>query len=223
MNPYFLLLYIATAMYRWLDFSNVLHLAMAFIKNVKLLGSLLVPDAKGTIEHLRDGILKINYVDPDNNANQGKGVASAYFLLPHAVPALNWTKVYAITIEQYNKGHQDRIDARIEVNRQQAEAENKSIDGVDPDLLADIAEAETHQAGLEVVSTRKPAKISLKGFDRTDVTDFIEKVAGPGKDFFGCPITPHQLNPDFRYLIFHFHRKTKTFSAQDSLATLSTK
>jgi hypothetical protein len=183
MNVYFLMLYVMTAVYRWLDFSNVLHLAMAFIKNMKLLGSLLLPDPKGTIEHQRGGILKVNYVDPEAKS-QGKK-SQLHFLLPYSVPALNWTKVYAITIEEYDKKHQEN-GARSEIGR------NQKVEAIDADLLADIAAAETHQGELTIVSTR-PAKVSLKEFEKIDVTDFIESVAGPGKDFFGCPITPHIL------------------------------
>jgi hypothetical protein len=210
MNPYFLLLYIFTALYRWLNFSNLLHLAMAFIKNVKLLGSLLLPDPKGTIEHQRGGILKVNYVDSEAKSQDKK--SQLHFLLPYSIPALGWTKVYAITIDEYDKKHQKKaIKTNIE--------KSQKVENVDADLLADIAEAETHQGELTVVSTR-PAKVSLKEFERIDVTDFIDSLAGPGKDFFGCPITPQQLNPDFKYLIFHFHRKSKTFAAGDSLANL---
>jgi hypothetical protein len=221
MNLYFLMLYIGTALYRWLDFSNVLHLVMAFIKNVKLLGSLLVPDPKGTIEHQRGGILKVNYVDPNTTADQKKTSAS-HFLLPYAIPALGWTKVHAITVEEFNRTRREQAATGQIVNTDpdQPRAPAKHLKPIDEDLLGDmLAVSQTSKVDREI-PVRGPKKVSLKGFEKLDVTEFIESLAGPGKDFFGCPIMPVQLNPDFKYLIFHFGRKSKTFSSMDSLASL---
>lgn len=240
MNPYFLLLYVATAIYQWLDISNFVHLIMSVVKNIKLVGSMLLPDPKGTIEHLRGGILKVNYVDP----HQSKGNKEpSYVLLPYSVPALSWTKVFAISNEQYEKGpisstkkEQAAIKEKLSPldNDQAVEFVKKSYEliseelndpsstyrtlkALDGDVLDDI-DAAAHET-----RHKKSTKVSLKHYEKTDVTEFIEMVAGPGKDFFGCRITPAQINQDYRYLIFHFHKRTSTFAANDDLSSLSRK
>lgn len=232
-----------TALYRWLDISNVIHFGLAIIKNIKLVGSMLLPDPKGTVEHLRGGILKVNYIDPQSMSTSN--VEKSYVLLPYSIPALSWTKVFAITNEQYERGSisqsikseekvrhiateklpadGDQIENFLEASQQMMEKHLEKEPGgyrqlmaTDTDLLDDILDA----SEVKTTKPKKPAKVSLKQFERTDVTEFIEMVAGPGKDFFGCHITPSKLNPDYRYLIFHFHKRTCTFAADDDLSAL---
>lgn len=235
MNPYFLLLYVMTAMYRWLDISNVIHFGIAAIKNIKLLGSMLLPDPKGTVEHLRGGILKVNYIDPQRIASSSG--EKSYVLLPYSIPALSWTKVFAITNEQYEKGEPtfkpthvateklsgNQIENFLQASHEMIEKHldkepggYRELRAIDTDLLDDILDVGETKAAVK----SKSAKISLKAFEKTDVTEFIEMVAGPGKDFFGSSITPAKLNPDYRYLIFHFHKRTITFAANDDLNRL---
>jgi len=54
------------------------------------------------------------------------------------------------------------------------------------------------------------------------ITEEIIRIAGPGKDFFNLPITPHMINKNYKSITFHYKRRSnnRKFSKDDVIAGL---
>ena len=58
-------------------------------------------------------------------------------------------------------------------------------------------------------------KFNYRNYVFTDVTDEIAELAGPGKDFYGSRLCPHNIDRDYGVLIFHYGRGLKIYHAED--------
>lgn len=236
MNALAVIALIAMMVYRYFDVPNLISIIISTVKYTRMGISLLMPPKKGSVEYLRGGLLKVNYTDP----NQKDGPGELSIILPYAVPAKHWDKVFVITVQSYqaylDKLREDRkreADAQEAIEKARANSPSIEKMEIDHDLasdLSDIAGVEVDPSSLAVprstrskptdhdeVADQKCLKHQLKECEKEDITQLMLSMAGPGKDFFGVELAISQVYPDAKALIFIFGKKSKTFVEGDAI------
>lgn len=190
MNPSFLILLIINNVVAFFDLAGMAKTFMWLVKNVRMVIGMFIPEKKGSLEVLRGGIVKINYVIPGS----GK---SGYFLLSSSQPPKLWERVSAILESDYQ--HVQSVLPKIE-----------------PPVVVDT-EARTVEDDIQEIAEIEPPKFNYRDYPLTDVTERILELSGPGKDFFSSPLTPQNIDHHYHCLIFHYGRGLKIFQASDPI------
>lgn len=192
MNPYMLFLYIASSVYYSLGLDTII----TAVKYIKMAGKMLSPDPKASIEKLRGNVIKVNLHGSDGDT---------FYLLPYSAKSKTWTRVEVVL----NCDVELDADRNLEAAFKQLESDD-NITVIDEDLNADI----------KSIETSKPLETNKRKYSKCpkhDVTNIMLSLSGPGKDFFGCPITPYHINRDYACLIFHYRKGKKLFESHDVL------
>jgi hypothetical protein len=203
MNPYFVMLVWFNMIRSWFNMSFLFTMSMSFLKNTRLVLSLLLPDPKGSVEHMRNNVVKVTYVDPTSEHGVRDKTAPRHYLLKYSNPPLTWTKMRIVTNTEF---------ARVE--QLQIEKMNAVIQKFDPSN----APSRTIEDDIEQLAgtpSSPPKKFNYRDYESIDVTEDILELAGPGKDFFGCPLTVHDLDIHWHTLIISYGKGLKIFHSTD--------
>lgn len=206
MNPYFVLLLWFQILSSWFDLAFIVRGFFRLTKNVRLILSLFIPEPKGTVDHLRGNVLRVNYVDP-------KGIQSkGYYLLSYSNPPLRWTKVRAITHEEYQRVEDQYLASQSSASSDSTVDQKK--DGIEIEKKEEKERTvEDDLADIEAIIT--PRKFNFRDYQHFDVTNDILAIAGPGKDFFGSRITVHDINRNWHTMIISYGKGLKLFHSKD--------
>ena len=194
MNELFVVIIILLLVYRYFNLGNTISAVLSTIKYVRMGISLLVPINKGSVTYLRGGFIQIKYTDP-NQFDDNEGVS---VLLPYAVPAKQWNKVFQITVESYEQYLSTRPSS---TDSNELNNDISSVAGEKVNVESDFED----KFGVNAV------KRQLKECEKQDITDKMLRMAGPGKDFFGIQYIVKELVPGSKGLIFLYGHKSKTF------------
>lgn len=124
MNPFFVCLLILIIAYRYFSFPNVVSIVLNFFKYTRMGLALMMPPKKGSVEYLRGGILKIAYLDPNQNDATGKvSDHDKYAFLTYSIPAKHWNKVLMVTDRSLATYQQ-----KLEEQSRQEEEDRKAIE-----------------------------------------------------------------------------------------------
>lgn len=242
MNPYFLLTYMMTFFLSGLDLTSFIRTAMSMVKYIRLFLSMLMPEPKGTLE-MKRGFVKISYF-----ADQGDGMKKYHLLLPTSGKPKTWSKVEAVTRDDYLQSLVDNLTVTVEgpkadLTFQPIDPVPETTKIVDVVLPAPVGESQQPDDSMavptdmtaeidEYLASHPPPKETkeepkekkgaskYKHCPKIDVTEAIVDLAGPGRDFFKVQLTPADLSSTYKALIFHYGMRTKTFEAEETIVFL---